>query len=77
MLTMKEIGNQDRKKLESFSNPCEVVPYSRYQQLKAENCTLKDEILELRSRVDPESEDCYSIADSLEKEYSSERGIVN
>lgn len=77
MLTMKEIANQDRSEFTDFSNAHQVVPYSKYRKLQDENSVLKDENLELRSRIDHESEDCLSIADSLEKEYSSERGIVN
>lgn len=44
------------------------VPYWEYQKLQ-------DEVSELKQRVDPCSEDCCSIANSLEKDYSSERRI--
>jgi hypothetical protein len=44
------------------------VSYREYQKVQ-------DQVYELKQRVDPCSEDCCSIADSLEKEYSSERRI--
>lgn len=36
---------------------------------------LREEIFQLKQRVDTYSEDCHSVEDSLQKEYSSDRGI--
>ncbi len=45
-----------------------------WESQKRQEDALRDEIFQLKQRVDPCSEDCCSIEDSLQKEYSLERG---
>jgi endo-alpha-1,4-polygalactosaminidase (GH114 family) len=52
-----------------LEKPVFSIDYSEYQRIQEEN-------FQLKQRVDPYSEDCYSIEDSLQKEYSSDRGIT-
>lgn len=43
------------------------------QSIHHENCNLKDRLFQYESEPDPSSEDNWSMADSLEREYTKER----
>ncbi|ACK74094.1 hypothetical protein PCC7424_5526 (plasmid) [Gloeothece citriformis PCC 7424] len=53
------------------------IDYSEYRRIQEENDALRTENDRLRHLVDPLSEDCCSVEDSLQKEYSKERKMTN